>query len=244
MMLSCVILEDEPLARSLMENYVGKIAHLQLIRSFSDPLVALDFLRENKVDILFSDIQMPEITGIGLLKILKNKPLVILTTAYSEYAIEGYELDVFDYLLKPINFERFLKAVEKATIKLTPALETPKTTENQPINESNKDFIFIKDGTKMIKVRLGEIKYIEGLKDYVSIYTNDRKIVSLQTLKSLETQLPSNQFIRVHNSYIIAFDAIDVVDKEKILIGKNYIPISDTYKKPFREYLEKNQLGN
>lgn len=244
MVLTCVILEDEPLARSLMENYVGKIAQLQLVNSFSDPLVALDFLRENKVDILFSDIQMPEITGIGLLKILKNKPLVILTTAYSEYAIEGYELEVFDYLLKPINFERFLKAVEKATIKLTPVIEATKMLESQLINESNKDFIFIKDGTKMIKVRLGEIKYIEGLKDYVSIYTNDRKIVSLQTLKSLEAQLPSNQFIRVHNSYIIAFDAIDVVDKEKILIGKNYIPISDTYKKPFREYLEKNQLGN
>ncbi len=244
MVLTCVILEDEPLARSLMENYVGKIAQLQLVNSFSDPLVALDFLRENKVDILFSDIQMPEITGIGLLKILKNKPLVILTTAYSEYAIEGYELEVFDYLLKPINFERFLKAVEKATIKLTPVIEATKMLESQLINESNKDFIFIKDGTKMIKVRLGEIKYIEGLKDYVSIYTNDRKIVSLQTLKSLEAQLPSNQFIRVHNSYIIAFDAIDVVDKEKILICKNYIPISDTYKKPFREYLEKNQLGN
>ncbi len=243
MTITCIILEDEPLARSLMENYVSKVAHLQLVKSFSDPLAALDFLRENQVDILFSDIQMPEITGIALLKILKNKPLVILTTAYSEYAIEGYELEVFDYLLKPINFERFLKSVEKATIRLNP-IEFIKPTENQLVAENIKDFIFIKDGTKMIKVRLGDIKYIEGLKDYVSIYTNERKIVSLQTLKSLENQLPSNQFIRVHNSYIIAFDAIDVVDKEKIQIGKSYIPISDTYKKAFREYLEKNQLGN
>jgi two-component system LytT family response regulator len=244
MTLTCIILEDEPLARSLMETYVGKVPHLQLINSFSDPLLALDYLRENSVDILFSDIQMPEITGITLLKLLKKKPLIILTTAYSEYALEGYELEVFDYLLKPISFERFLKSVEKATARLTTA-ELKKDNDLPTVAaNSGNEFIFIKDGTKMVKVRLNEIKYIEGLKDYVSIYTTDKKIVSLQTLKSLESQLPQNQFIRVHNSYIIAFDAIDTVDKEKILIGKNYIPISDSYKKAFRDYLEKNQLGN
>lgn len=244
MTLTCIILEDEPLARSLMETYVGKVPHLQLINSFSDPLLALDYLREHSVDILFSDIQMPEITGITLLKLLKKKPLIILTTAYSEYALEGYELEVFDYLLKPISFERFLKSVEKATARLTTA-ELKKDNDLPMVAaNSGNEFIFIKDGTKMVKVRLNEIKYIEGLKDYVSIYTTDKKIVSLQTLKSLESQLPQNQFIRVHNSYIIAFDAIDTVDKEKILIGKNYIPISDSYKKAFRDYLEKNQLGN
>lgn len=244
MTLTCIILEDEPLARSLMETYVGKVPHLQLINSFSDPLLALDYLREHSVDILFSDIQMPEITGITLLKLLKKKPLIILTTAYSEYALEGYELEVFDYLLKPISFERFLKSVEKATARLTTA-EVKKDNDLPMVAaNSGNEFIFIKDGTKMVKVRLNEIKYIEGLKDYVSIYTTDKKIVSLQTLKSLESQLPQNQFIRVHNSYIIAFDAIDTVDKEKILIGKNYIPISDSYKKAFRDYLEKNQLGN
>jgi two-component system, LytTR family, response regulator len=246
MTLTCVILEDEPLARSLIEAYVGKVPHLQLINSFSNSLEALDFLRENKVDILFSDIQMPDITGIALLKILSKKPLVILTTAYSEYAIEGYELDVFDYLLKPISFERFLKSVEKATLRLTnpdpeKSIGNIQSAQN---HEIAPNFIFIKDGTKLIKIKLDEILYIEGLKDYVSIYTKDKKIVSLQTLKSLETQLPQNQFIRVHNSYIIAFNAIEVVDKERILIGKNYIPISDTYKKAFKEYLEKNQLGN
>ncbi len=245
MILSCVILEDEPLARSLMEAYVAKVPHLQLINSFSNSLEALDFLRENKVDILFSDIQMPDITGIALLKILSKKPLVILTTAYSEYAIEGYELEVFDYLLKPISFERFLKSVEKATLRLT-TNDTEKAIINVQASQNQEvvpNFIFIKDGTKLIKITLDEILYIEGLKDYVSIYTKDKKIVSLQTLKSLEMQLPQNQFIRVHNSYIIAFKAIEVVDKERILIGKNYIPISDTYKKAFKEYLEKNQLG-
>lgn len=244
MTLTCIILEDEPLARSLMETYVGKVPHLQLINSFSDPLLALNYLREHSVDILFSDIQMPEITGITLLKLLKNKPLIILTTAYSEYALEGYELEVFDYLLKPISFERFLKSVEKATARLAITDVKKDVHQTASANNPRNEFIFIKDGTKMIKVRLNEIKYIEGLKDYVSIYTTEKKIVSLQTLKSLEAQLPHNQFIRVHNSYIIAFDAIDTVDKEKILIGKNYIPISDSYKKAFRDYLEKNQLGN
>ncbi len=246
MKLTCVIIEDEPLARNLMEAYVHKVSNLTLLNSFSDPLKALDFLRENAVDIMFCDIQMPEITGITLLKILQKKPLVILTTAYSEYAIEGYELEVFDYLLKPISFERFLKAVEKATLRLTP-IETikPVVSNMQTVDNETvaKEFIFVKDGTKLIKVKLDDILYIEGLKDYVSIITKERRIVSLQTLKSLETLLPDSQFIRVHNSFIIAFSAIDTVDKEKILIGKNYIPISDSYKKAFREYLDRNQLG-
>jgi two-component system, LytTR family, response regulator len=247
MKLTCIIIEDEPLARNLMEAYVQKVPNLTLLKSFSDPLQALDFLRENTIDILFCDIQMPEITGITLLKILKKKPLVILTTAYSEYAIEGYELEVFDYLLKPISFERFLKAVEKATIRLTPIEPQKLLTNTDQLFENEvlaKEFIFVKDGTKLIKVKLSDILYIEGLKDYVSIITKDKRIVSLQTLKSLETLLPESQFIRVHNSFIIAFAAIDTVDKEKILIGKNYIPISDTYKKAFRDYLEKNQLGS
>jgi two-component system, LytTR family, response regulator len=246
MKLSCIIVEDEPLARNLMEAYVQKVSNLELIKSFSDPLQALDFLRENTIDILFCDIQMPEITGITLLKILQKKPLVILTTAYSEYALEGYELEVFDYLLKPISFERFLKAVEKATKRLTSNEAIIPVETHYQLFENEllpKEFIFVKDGTKLIKVKLADILYIEGLKDYVSIITKEKRIVSLQTLKSLEILLPVSQFIRVHNSFIIAFAAIDTVDKEKILIGKNYIPISDTYKKAFREYLDKNQLG-
>jgi two-component system LytT family response regulator len=247
MKLSCIIIEDEPLARNLMEAYVQKVSNLNLLKSFSDPLQALDFLRENNVDIMFCDIQMPEITGITLLKILQKKPLVILTTAYSEYALEGYELEVFDYLLKPISFERFLKAVEKATIRLAPTEKAKSIEKPIQVIESagnSNNFIFVKDGTKLIKINLDEILYIEGLKDYVSIITKEKKIVTLQTLKSLEIQLPEKKFIRVHNSYIIAFNAIEAIDKEKILIGKNYIPISDTYRKAFKEYLDRNQLGN
>lgn len=250
-MLTCIIIEDEPLARNLMEAYVKKVPHLNLLKSFSSSLAALDFLRENAVDILFSDIQMPEITGITLLKILQKKPLVILTTAYSEYALEGYELEVFDYLLKPISLERFLKAVEKATIRLTatqPVVQEKIVQEVVVSSEGNHGFIFVKDGTKLVKIRLNEIQYIEGLKDYVCIHTKDKdstlkKIVTLQTMKSLESQLSENQFIRVHNSYIIAFDAIDAIDKEKIQIGKNFIPISDTYRKTFKEFIEKKQVS-
>jgi len=240
MTLTCVVVEDEPLARHLMEQYILKVSHLQLVKSFSNPLVALDFLRTNSVDILFSDIQMPEITGISLLKILPKKPLVILTTAYSEYALEGYELDVVDYLLKPITLERFLKAVERATQRFSPLSNVlfPETTlPSEPSPQS----IFVKDGTKLVKIRLNEILYIEGLKDYVSIYTKDRKVVTLQTLKSLEAQLLPYQFIRVHHSYIVSFEAIDAIEKEKIQIGKVWIPISDTYRKSFKEFMERKQ---
>jgi two-component system, LytTR family, response regulator len=250
-MFTCIIIEDEPLARNLMEVYVAKVSHLKLLQSFASPLLALDFLRQNKVDILFSDIQMPEITGTTLIKILQQKPLVILTTAYSEYAIEGYELEVFDYLLKPISLERFLRSVEKATLRLssqsmpTPEKNTPEFSTN---TETTQDFIFVKDGTKLVKIRLNEILYIEGLKDYVCIHIRDReamlrKIVSLQTMKNLEEQLPDSQFIRTHNSYIISFDAIDVIDKDKVQIGKEYIPVSDTYRKAFKEFVEKKQVS-
>lgn len=245
---TCIILEDEPLARNLMEAYVSKLTQIELVKSFGRSMAALDYLRENEVDLLFSDIQMPEITGISLLKLLKNKPLVILTTAYSEYALEGYELEVFDYLLKPISFERFLKATEKAIIRLD-EIQAAKgnipsaivVTEQAPLPESQ--IIFVKDGTKLVKVRLNEILYIESLKDYVCIYTTTQKIVSLQTMKSLEANLSSSQFIRIHNSFIIAFDAIDSIEKDRIVIKKTTIPISDSYKKAFKEFVDSKKLG-
>jgi len=243
---TCIIVEDEPLARSLLENYIQKVPYLNLIQSFSDPLKALEFLRDNSVDILFSDIQMPEITGITLLKILQKKPLIILTTAYSEYAIEGYELDVLDYLLKPITFERFLKSVEKASVRLNAnngANIEKNVLDNDSVNsiaESVQPYIFVKDGTKLVKIKLSEIMYIEGLKDYVSIYTPTQKVVSLQTLKALELQLPEKQFIRIHNSYIVSLGWIEIIQREKILIGKVYLPISDTYRKAFKDFIERN----
>jgi DNA-binding LytR/AlgR family response regulator len=243
--MTCLIVEDEPLARNLMTQYVLKVPSLELVQACANPLEAISILRETHIDILFLDVQMPEITGITLLKILQKKPYVILTTAYSEYALEGYELDVMDYLLKPITFERFLKAVEKAAQRLS--LQQPisnekimveKTVANEPV----QPFIFVKDGTKLVKIRLADILYVEGLKDYITIYTPNQKIVTLQRMKALETQFPDNQFIRIHNSYIVALAWIDSIHKERVQIGKNFLPISDTYKKAFKDFIDKHNI--
>lgn len=237
MNISCLIVEDEPLARNLITEYVKKVPYLNLIKACSGALEAMEVLRNNSVDLLFLDVQMPELTGIAFLKSLQKKPLVILTTAYSEYALEGYELDITDYLLKPITFERFLKAVDKVNQRLS----GNHTAAEKPA-EAVPDFIFVKDGTKLVKIRWNDILYVEGLKDYVTIHTRTQKVISLQRLKVLEDQLPANKFIRVHNSFIIALDAIDSIHKDKIQIGQAQIPIGDTYKKSFREFIEGRQI--
>src|SRR5688572_17962768 len=191
MKLNCAIVEDEPLARNLLTEYVRKVPSLNLVEACSSPIVALEVLRNNAIDVLFLDVQMPELTGISLLKVLQKRPLVVLTTAYSEYALEGYELDVVDYLLKPITFERFLRAVDKVTQRLegkqTPVVE-------KVVHDTSNQFMFVKDGTKLVKVQLNDILYIEGLKDYVTIHTKQQKITSLQRMKALEEQLPSDHF--------------------------------------------------
>ena len=247
--MNCLIVEDEPLARNLLTEYVRKVPYLRLLDACSSPLAALDLLRREPVDLLFLDIQMPEITGLTLLKILQKRPLVILTTAYSEYALQGYELDVVDYLLKPVTLERFLKAVDKAAqrlgVGLAPAAPVPAVPGTVPpaaTAEPAQPFVFVKDGTKLVKVRWGDILYVEGLKDYVVIHTRTQKIVTLQRLKSLETQLPADRFIRIHHSYIIALDAIDVVHKGEVQIGAALIPVSDSYRKAFREFIDRNQI--
>ncbi len=238
--MNCLIVEDEPLARNLLTEYVRKVPYLRLLDACSSPLAALDLLRREPVDLLFLDIQMPEITGLTLLKILQKRPLVILTTAYSEYALEGYELDVVDYLLKPVTLERFLKAVDKAAQRL--GIAAPPVPAAPAAAEPAPPFVFVKDGTKLVKVRWNDILYVEGLKDYVVIHTRTQKIVTLQRLKSLETQLPADRFIRIHHSYIIALDAIDVVHKGEVQIGTALIPVSDSYRKSFREFIDRNQI--
>lgn len=240
MKLNCVIIEDEPLARNLMIEYVKKVPSLNLIEAFSNPLAAMETLRSASIDVLFLDVQMPEITGISLLKILTKRPLVVLTTAYSQYALEGYELDVADYLLKPITFERFLKSIDKITQRLDSAPAVQPSSVEQAITPPA--FIFVKDGTKLVKVKLDEILYIEGLKDYVTIHTIHQKIVTLQRLKSLEEQLPADKFIRVHNSYIVSLDAINVIQKNEIQIKGVTLPIGDTYRKAFKEFIERNHI--
>jgi two-component system, LytTR family, response regulator len=236
--LTCVIVDDEPLARNLLTEYVRKIPYLQLVEVCASPLAAMDALRRQPVDLLFLDIQMPEITGLTLLKVLQQKPLVVLTTAYSEYALESYDLDVVDYLLKPISFDRFLRAVEKARQRQETSQPAP--TE-PPAPQAPQPYIFVKDGTKLVKVRLSDILYVEGLKDYVAIHTRQQKIVTLQRLKNLETLLPEHFFIRIHHSYIVSLEGIDTIHRDKVQVGKVFLPISETYRKPFKDFIDRNQ---
>lgn len=238
MNLKCLIVEDEPLARNLLVEYVKKESYLELTEATSNPLQALEILRNNPIDLMFLDIQMPEITGITLLKTLQKKPMVILTTAYSEYALESYELDVVDYLLKPITFQRFLRAVDKASQRLN----TPAVIPEHVVTDPGKPYVFIKDGTKLVKINYDDILYVEGLKDYVTLVTKTQKVVSLQRLKSLELVLPADKFIRIHHSYIIALKAIDTIHKGEVQIGAKFIPISDSYKKAFKDFVDRNQM--
>jgi two-component system, LytTR family, response regulator len=239
-MLQCLIVEDEPLARNLLTEYVGKVPDLNLVEASSSPLQALEILRRQHIDLLFLDIQMPELTGISFLKVLQKKPFVILTTAYSQYALEGYELDVVDYLLKPITFERFLKAVDKVNQRI----QSPPKIQSESAPRTQDDFVFVKDGTKLVKVQLSDILYVEGLKDYVTIHTKTQKVVTLQRLKALEEQLPSDRFIRIHHSFIIGVHAIDAVHKGEVKIGNAMLPISESYRKSFREFIEGKQIGS
>jgi two-component system, LytTR family, response regulator len=237
--LNCVIVDDEPMARNLMSEYIKKVPSLNLVDTCSNALAAINVLQNKQVDLLFLDIQMPEISGLSFLKTLQKKPMVILTTAYSEYALESYELDVIDYLLKPITLERFLKAVDKAGQRFTnPEPVTYEKGESEP----SQTFIFVKDGTKLVKIRWKDILYIEGMKDYVAIHTPHQKIVTLQRLKSLEVQLPTERFIRIHHSYIVSVESIDAIHKDKVQIGKTFLPISDSYKKQFKEFIDRRHI--
>ena len=238
MNIRCHIIDDEPMARDLLRLYVEKLPGLKLTAVSSNPLEALELLKSQPADLLFLDIQMPEMTGLALLRMLENPPLVILTTAFSEFALESYELDVADFLKKPITFERFVKAVGKAEQRLmareaglsggVPAKEKPGAA----------GYIFVKEGTRFVKVMLEEILYIEGLKNYVTIYTGQQKIVSVQRLKALEEQLPGERFIRVHNSYIISKKAISSVKENEVWIGAVKIPIGESYLRTFMAFVE------
>ncbi|GAB5410395.1 MAG: LytTR family DNA-binding domain-containing protein [Balneolaceae bacterium] len=229
-MVNCIVIDDEPYARNLLEEYIEKVSYLNLIGSFSSGLKALDILNRTSVDLLFLDIQMPEINGITFLKSLGKKPSVIFTTAHAEFALEGFELNATDYLLKPFDFSRFLSAVQKVTPSRNEIVQAP-------IKETDLKFIFVKDGTRIIKLTLSEILYIKGLKDYVQIITPSKKVLSLKSLKELTNSLPKHLFSRVHNSYIVGLSHIDSIQRNQIQIKKVVIPIGPTYKKEFMEAL-------
>ncbi len=229
MKINCLIVDDEQYARKLLAGYVDKIPHLHLSGEAKNAMEAMQFLQEAHVDLMFLDIQMPDLTGLELMKSLHARPVVIFTTAYKEYAIDGYQLDVIDYMLKPISFERFVQGVNKAAemIRLKSLKLEPDTSP--PANEIKEPkFITLKADYKIYKVKLDEILYIEGLKEYVTYYTTQRKYVVLESLHKLEQSLPS-QFLRVHKSYIVNTEHIVALNGNQIEMDKTRIPIGKTY---------------
>src|SRR6202789_1063147 len=223
-MIRCLIVDDEPLALHILEDYISKIPFLQLVKATTNPIEALTLVQEKQADLVFLDVQMPELTGIQFLRIANGKAKVILTTAYPQYALEGYELDVIDYLLKPIAFDRFFKAVQKAQTILQPAPTIgPTPIQAEPAQQTRQDFlsdfIFVKTEHKIQKVYLNDILFIEGLKDYISIFTANERIITLQNMKKMEDALPAKHFIRVHKSYIVSINKIDSIERSRIFIG-------------------------
>jgi DNA-binding LytR/AlgR family response regulator len=228
--ISCIIADDEPLAREVIERHVLKIEQLHLAATCSNGIEVFNALKTKHADLLFLDIQMPHLTGIELLRTLKNPPAIIITTAYREFAIEGYELNVIDYLLKPISFERFLKAIDKYEL-LNNSIQIKTAASIPHDKQDDKAFIYIKSDKKMVRVMLNDLLYIEGLKDYVKVHTAEGSIITYQTLTYFEEKLTDNQFVRVHRSYIVSLNHINAYSATQIEIGKVSIPIGSSYAK-------------
>ncbi|ATP58560.1 DNA-binding response regulator [Pedobacter ginsengisoli] len=245
--LKCIAVDDEPLALDIIEDYVSKVPFLELVQRTENAIEALQLVQAGGIDLVFLDIQMPELTGIQFLKIANGKADYILTTAYSQYALESYDLNVSDYLLKPIAFDRFYKAVEKVhnRVKMTEPVPAPQPLV-APVPSSVavpiQDFIFVKTEHKIQKIELDDILYIEGLKDYISIYTKAERIITLQNMKKMEETLPKGQFIRVHKSYIISLDKIESIERSRISICGKIIPIGDTYRDEFFKHIDNKNI--
>ncbi|MEG1025610.1 MAG: LytTR family DNA-binding domain-containing protein [Flavobacterium sp.] len=234
--MKCVIIDDEPLAVELLEDFVQKVDSLELISTFNNAIDAVSFINQNNVDLIFLDIQMPHFSGIDFLNTIEKKPLVIFTTAYSDYAVEGFNLGAVDYLVKPIPFHRFLKSVVRAQQIVNPAAAVPSISENTLTPELEQDFMFVRAEYENVKMNFADILFIEGLKDYVKIYTTDNKYtLTLISLIKLENLLSSKGFSRIHRSYIINIKHVKSIQKNKVLISDKRIPISESYKNAFFE---------
>jgi len=221
---TCIAVDDEPLAIEKIVSFVERLPFLTLKATFDNAVDALAYLSTNKTDLLFLDIQMERMTGLDLLCALPDRPQVILTTAYSEYALKGYEFEVTDYLLKPYLFDRFAQSVNKAVKRLSERTISP---------EASSDFIFVKTDYRLVKVMLSEILYIEGMRDYRCIYTSCGKILTQQTFGSFEEQLPATQFARIHKSYMVSLSKIESIEKHRVKIGKELLPVSESYRDGF-----------
>lgn len=224
----CLIVDDEPLARALIRGHVEKLENFEIVAECSDAMKALKSLREKQVDLIFMDIQMPQITGIEFLKTLKHPPKVIITTAYREYALEGFDLDVVDYLLKPITFERFLKSINKYYQMIQDEFQVVGSNNSEKLND--EAFIYIKENKKVIKIYLSEIKYIEGLSEYVQIYTDKRKIITKTSMTQMEEKLLPDNFLRIHKSFIVSINKIEAFTANTIEIQGKELPIGRSYK--------------
>ncbi|MFH6935556.1 LytR/AlgR family response regulator transcription factor [Flavobacterium sp. FlaQc-30] len=234
--MKCVIIDDEPLAVELLEDFVQKVDSLELISTFNNAIDAVSFINQNNVDLIFLDIQMPHFSGIDFLNTIEKKPLVIFTTAYSDYAVEGFNLGAVDYLVKPIPFHRFLKSVVRAQQIVNPAAAVSSIAENTLTPELEQDFMFVRAEYENVKMNFADILFIEGLKDYVKIYTTDNKYtLTLISLIKLENLLSSKGFSRIHRSYIINIKHVKSIQKNKVLISDKRIPISESYKNAFFE---------
>lgn len=247
MKLTCAIVDDEPFALELLESYVKKTPFLELEGKYSSAIQAMKELTDKDINLLFLDIQMPELNGMEFSRMVDSRTRIIFTTAFSQYAVDGYRVNALDYLLKPISYTDFLEAANKAlqwfglSRQQTPA----SSAESTPLQKENElDSIYVKSDYKLIQVKINEILYIEGLKDYLKIYTESqpKPLLSLMSLKSMEELLPTSRFMRVHRSFIVHKEKIKVVDRNRIVFGKVYIPISDSYKKEFQAYLNKRSL--
>lgn len=221
MKINCISIDDEKLARALLKDYISKVSFLNDLGQYKNPVEALEIIEREQIDLIFLDIQMPEMTGLEFLKTLNDSPVIIFTTAYAEYAIEGYQFEVADYLLKPFSLDRFLQAVNKAKKMISLKQMHP---------EDHKNYLMVKSDHRILKIDHQDIMYIEGLKEYVSIYTVDgKRIITLMALKNLETILPSN-FLRVHKSYIVSFNKIKALEGNQLILGLHKIPVGKNYK--------------
>lgn len=237
-MIRCIAIDDEPLALKQMVEYIEKTPFLVFMEQFESALQAIPFLQDHEVDLMFVDINMPDLSGMDFVKSLNHTPKVIFTTAYSEYAVEGFRVDAVDYLLKPISYSDFLKAADKARERISI------TGKEGAQIERNENFLFIKSEYKILRINLSDIKYIEGMREYVRIHIeNQRSVMALMSMKKMEEFLPDEGFMRVHRSYIVNLEKVNTVERNRIVFdNKVYIPVSEQYKSNFQDFLDKNFL--
>ncbi len=237
MKIRCLIIDDEPLAQRVIERYAEKISFIEIVCKCNNAIEAIEMLHNQKIDVIFLDINMPRLTGMEFLKSLKSPPLVIITTAYAEYAVQGFDMNVVDYLMKPFSFERFLKAIQKTEGLLDKAGSLPQ--QIQEAENAGEDFIFIKSSRKTYKIHLKDILYIEALGDYVKIHLQDKMIVSYQSLKNIENLLPPRQFPRIHKSFIISLSKTELIEGNHVKIKDKMIPIGTNFKAEFDKIISR-----